>query len=164
MTIATQDPMTLLEDRQALEAFVVENSDLETLEGFLEQFNIFEAVGVVRQELRHSDFLAALPNPCIDRAKHHTLLDIVTIAPCAVDCGADSWLEVERFGRAKRSWLQMFLALPNGIPSYDTLLRREVTAKVGVKAKQLMCGWDVTYLATVLTASCGCPGAQPRCM
>ncbi len=51
------------EDRQALEAFVVENADLETLEGFLEQFNIFEAVGVVRQELRHSDFLAFLLDP-----------------------------------------------------------------------------------------------------
>ena len=50
-------------DRQALEAFVVENADLEALEGFLEQFNIFEAVGVVRQELRHSDFLAFLLDP-----------------------------------------------------------------------------------------------------
>ncbi len=51
------------EDRQALEAFVVENADLEMLEGLLEQFNIFEAVGVVRQELRHSDFLAFLLDP-----------------------------------------------------------------------------------------------------
>jgi hypothetical protein len=52
-----------VEDRQALEAFVVENADLETLEGLLEQFNILEAVGVVRQELRHSDFLAFLLDP-----------------------------------------------------------------------------------------------------
>ncbi len=52
-----------VEDRQALEAFVVENADLEMLEGLLEQFNIFEAVGVVRQELRHSDFLAFLLDP-----------------------------------------------------------------------------------------------------
>jgi hypothetical protein len=52
-----------IEDRQALEAFVVENDDLETLEGLLEQFNIFEALGVARQELRHSDFLAFLLDP-----------------------------------------------------------------------------------------------------
>ena len=39
---------------------VVGNSDLEELEGRLEKFNIFEAIGVVRQELRHSNFLAFL--------------------------------------------------------------------------------------------------------
>lgn len=32
-----------------------------------------------------------------------------------------------------------------------TLLRRETTAKVGIKAKRLMCGWDAAYLAKVLT-------------
>lgn len=50
-------------DREALEAFVVENVDLERLESLLDRFNIFEAIGVVRQELRHSDFLAFLLNP-----------------------------------------------------------------------------------------------------
>ena len=54
-------------DRKALEAFVVGNEDLERLEALLDQFNIFEAVGVVRQELRHSDFLAFLLDP---RANH----------------------------------------------------------------------------------------------
>lgn len=48
---------------QLLEGLVVDNPDLERLEGLLDQFNIFEAVGVVRQELRHSDFLAFLLNP-----------------------------------------------------------------------------------------------------
>jgi len=50
-------------DRKALEAFVVDNLELEQLEALLEQFNIFEAIGAVRQELRHSDFLAFLLNP-----------------------------------------------------------------------------------------------------
>src|SRR5918999_2369780 len=66
---------------------------------------------------------AALPDPRVDRTKRHELLDIVTIALCAVICGADSWVEVERFGRAKRTWLRSFLALPHGIPSHDTFGR-----------------------------------------
>src|SRR5438045_1805150 len=45
-------------DLGALQDFLVENGDLEHLEALLDRFNIFEAVGVVRQELRHSDFLA----------------------------------------------------------------------------------------------------------
>ena len=50
-------------NRKALEAFVVDNHELEQLEDLLIQFNIFEAVGAVWQELRHSDFLAFLPDP-----------------------------------------------------------------------------------------------------
>lgn len=48
---------------KALEDFVVDNADLEALEGLLGKFNIFEAIGAVRQELRHSDFLAYLLDP-----------------------------------------------------------------------------------------------------
>lgn len=59
-------------DRKALEAFVVDNPELEQLEALLEQFNIFEAIGVVRQELRHSDFLAFLLNP----QENHGLGDV----------------------------------------------------------------------------------------
>ncbi len=43
--------------------FMVENIDLERLESALAQFNIFDAIGVTRQELRHPDFLAFLLDP-----------------------------------------------------------------------------------------------------
>jgi len=66
---------------------------------------------------------AALPDPRVERGRRHELLDIVTIALCAVICGAESWVEVETFGRAKEAWLRTFLALPNGIPSHDTFGR-----------------------------------------
>jgi len=49
--------------RKSLEDFVVENSDLERLESLVTQFNIFDVIGAVRQELRHSDFLAYMLNP-----------------------------------------------------------------------------------------------------
>jgi predicted transposase YbfD/YdcC len=69
------------------------------------------------------DHFAPLKDPRIDRTKHHHLLDILTIAICAVICGADSWVEIEEFGNAKLDWLRSFLELPNGIPSHDTFGR-----------------------------------------
>jgi len=72
---------------------------------------------------RLRDHFAALPDPRIERTKRHQLLDIVTIAICAVLGGADSWVDVELFGQAKVAWLRTFLALPNGIPSHDTFGR-----------------------------------------
>jgi len=53
----------------------------------------------------------------------HLLLEMITIAICAVVCGADSWVEVAEFGQAKEKWLREFLILPNGIPSHDTFGR-----------------------------------------
>jgi predicted transposase YbfD/YdcC len=65
----------------------------------------------------------ALTDPRVSPATRHQLLDIVAIALCAVICGADTWVEVAAFGRAKREWLATFLALPHGIPSHDTFGR-----------------------------------------
>ena len=64
-----------------------------------------------------------LPDPRVARTKRHALLDIITIAVCAVVRGADTWGDVEQWGQAKRDWLATFLALPNGIPSPDTFGR-----------------------------------------
>jgi predicted transposase YbfD/YdcC len=66
---------------------------------------------------------ASLLDPRVERTKHHQLLDIVLIAICAVVCGAEGWVEVAAFGRAKKKWLKRFLALPHGIPSHDTFGR-----------------------------------------
>ena len=57
------------------------------------------------------------------RAKRHELIDVVVIAISAVICGADSWVDVEMYGKSKRDWLDRFLSLPNGIPSHDTFGR-----------------------------------------
>ncbi len=50
-------------NRKSLESLVVDNPDLERLEQLLGQFNVFEAIGAVRHELRHSDFLGFLLDP-----------------------------------------------------------------------------------------------------
>jgi len=70
-----------------------------------------------------SDHFADLEDPRIDRTKLHKLFDIITIAICAVICGADSWVEIEEFGNAKIDWFRTFLELANGIPSHDTFGR-----------------------------------------
>jgi predicted transposase YbfD/YdcC len=70
-----------------------------------------------------SEHFATLTDPRRDHTKEHRLLDIVTIALCAVICGANDWVAVETFGRAKQAWLRTFLALPGGIPAHDTFGR-----------------------------------------
>jgi predicted transposase YbfD/YdcC len=64
-----------------------------------------------------------LSDPRVERTKHHKLLDMVTIALCATICGADNWVDVEKFGDAKEEWFGRFLELPHGIPSHDTFGR-----------------------------------------
>ena len=66
---------------------------------------------------------AALPDPRVERTKEHRLVDLMTVALCAVLCGANDWVAIETFGHAKERWLRTFLALPGGIPSHDTFGR-----------------------------------------
>jgi hypothetical protein len=44
------------------------------------------------------------------------LRDILIIAICGVICGAEGWVEIEEFGKAKEAFFQELLDLPNGIP------------------------------------------------
>jgi predicted transposase YbfD/YdcC len=64
-----------------------------------------------------------LTDPRVEERVEHRLLDIIVIAICGVICGADSWVEIEEFGKARQEWLKGFLDLPNGIPSHDTFGR-----------------------------------------
>jgi predicted transposase YbfD/YdcC len=75
------------------------------------------------QELSLAHHFAGLTDPRIDRSRLHELIDIVAIAICAVVAGAESWDDIEDFGKAKHAWLKSFLDLPNGIPSHDTIRR-----------------------------------------
>ncbi len=63
---------------------------------------------------------AELTDPRLERQKLHQLKDILAIAICAMLCGADNWVEIERFGRAKEAWFSQLLGLKHGIPSHDT--------------------------------------------
>jgi predicted transposase YbfD/YdcC len=69
------------------------------------------------------DFFKNLEDPRREKCKKHLLLDIVAISVCGVICGADSWNEIEDYGKIKYDWLKTFLVLPYGIPSHDTFNR-----------------------------------------
>ena len=93
---------------------------------------------------------AELEDPRMDRTKKHNLSDILTIAICAVICGADGWVQVEEFGQCKEGWFKTFLDLPNGIPSHDTFGR--VFAQLDPQAFEER---FTTWIADLATASQG---------
>ncbi|MCP4371109.1 MAG: ISAs1 family transposase [Deltaproteobacteria bacterium] len=55
--------------------------------------------------------------------KLHKLIDIIIIAICAVVSGADTYEQIENFGKKRKKWLSKFLELGYGIPSHDTFGR-----------------------------------------
>lgn len=69
------------------------------------------------------DHFRDLEDPRIDRTKLHPLSEILAVAACAVIGGAESWVQVEVFGRSKIDWFRRFLPLAHGIPSHDTFAR-----------------------------------------
>ena len=59
----------------------------------------------------------------MDRTKEHLLEDIIFITIAAVICGAETWNDIENYGKLKKEWLGQYLQLPHGIPSHDTFNR-----------------------------------------
>lgn len=86
------------------------------------------------------DHFSQVSDPRIDRTKEHKLIDILTIAICAMICGADNWVAMEQYGNSKQEWLKQFLELPNGIPSHDTIAR--VFGRIDPSEfEQCFCNW-----------------------
>ena len=53
----------------------------------------------------------------------YPLSEILVICFLSVLANADTWVEIERFGKAKETWLKTFLPLRHGVPSHDTFQR-----------------------------------------
>jgi predicted transposase YbfD/YdcC len=71
-----------------------------------------------RPSVRIEDHFADLTDPRT-RKVTYPLINVVTIALCAVLSGADDFVAIAEFGRTKRKWLEQFLDLSDGIPSHD---------------------------------------------
>lgn len=86
------------------------NTQLSSSGKFLLQSSIFQ-------------HFSSLPDPRVERTRAHPLLTILAITTLAVIAGADGWVAIETFGKAKQDWLSQFLDLSNGVPSHDTFSR-----------------------------------------
>jgi len=64
-----------------------------------------------------------LTDPRVERTREHELFDLVVVALLGTIAGADTWADIERFGKGRLAWLRTFLPLTNGIPSHDTFGR-----------------------------------------
>ncbi len=64
---------------------------------------------------------STIEDPRINRQKLHQLQDIFFITICGIISGADNWVAIEAYGKAKLDWFKEILELKNGIPSHDTL-------------------------------------------
>jgi predicted transposase YbfD/YdcC len=71
-----------------------------------------------------TEVLADLPDPRRETEnKRHLLVDILTLAVCAVIGGAETWDAIAEYGQTKQAFFRRFLQLPNGVPSPDTFAR-----------------------------------------
>ncbi len=103
---------------------------------------------------------AAVDDPRVDRAKRRQLLDIPTIALCAMIRGADTGVEVEAFGRARKAWFATFLTLEQGSPRTTRLAgsaHRWTLSRVGAAPRRCRRGrkWGEIMLKAERKRSCG---------
>jgi predicted transposase YbfD/YdcC len=66
------------------------------------------------------DCFGDMEDPRVQGRCDYPLIEVLTIAICAVLAGGEGWTDIETFGKSKENWLRQFLDLENGIPSHDT--------------------------------------------
>jgi predicted transposase YbfD/YdcC len=100
-------------------------------------------------EIEKMDFLdifGQLDDPRIDRKKLHPMPEILLLTLCAVICGAESWDDIEMFGKSKLVFLRQYLPYEHGIPSDDTV-RRFFRAIDTTQFQRLFVEWVRAWLS-----------------
>jgi len=62
-------------------------------------------------------------DPRVDRGQNHSLIEMIFVALTATICGAQGWVDVERFADSKVEWFRRYVPLKHGVPSHDTFGR-----------------------------------------
>jgi predicted transposase YbfD/YdcC len=73
--------------------------------------------------LRLADVFVSITDPRQAWKVEHDLVELLVVAVSAVLVGADTFVEIELWGKEKLSWLRQYLSLANGIASHDTFGR-----------------------------------------
>ena len=86
------------------------------------------------------EMFATLPDPRVHRTRVHRLETILFLCLCAVICGANDPVAIQRFGESRREFLGQFVDVSAGIPSHDTIGR--VLAKLNPhKLEAMFAAW-----------------------
>jgi predicted transposase YbfD/YdcC len=107
------------------------------------------------------EYLSSIRDPRIERTRRHKLIDILVIGICAIICGAETWEEMELFGRSKEEWFKGFLELPSGIPSHDTIARVFARMDPG-EFRECFLGWIGSVYAKTKQEVVAIDGKQSR--
>ncbi len=129
--------MTSNQDKRAiLERFVVDNKELEHLESKISRFNIFEAIGMVRQEIKHSNFIRFL----LDPSEKHQIGDLflkkllISILAGSKDAPLNSIeVTIANFGDAevRREWKNIDLLIYSRDNSLVCTIENKVDSSEG---------------------------------
>jgi predicted transposase YbfD/YdcC len=104
---------------------------------------------------------AALEETRVERTRVHPLMNIVFIAVCAMLCGANDFVGMEKFGKSKKAWLGKFIDLSNGIPSHDTF-GRVIQALKPEQFVQCFLSWVEAFADTEAGRHIGIDGKTAR--
>jgi hypothetical protein len=69
------------------------------------------------------EYFKNIKDPRIDLKKAYPLIEVIVITLLAVMAFAEGWEGIEKYGKAKESWLKKFLPLKHGIPKQDVYRR-----------------------------------------
>src|SRR6185312_15652217 len=121
------------EQHALLEQFVVENDDLLALESEIGRFNIFDALGIARVEIRHSNFLAFILDPAESHGVGQLFLkalviDLLKRAPTPLRPLSPIELDgIDLRGvDVRREWENIDLLIVSREPSFAILIENKV--------------------------------------